>query len=122
MKQSEKGYGIYIFDDLTEFHTMTDTTKYLESNKDKFLNELIELLKIPSVSTDPSFKDDILKAADFLKDKLIEAGADQVEVCETGGYPIVYGEKIRSEEHTSELQSRPHLVCRLLLEKKKMRT
>ena len=94
MKQSEKGYGIYIFDDLTEFHTMTDTTKYLESNKDKFLNELIELLKIPSVSTDPSFKDDILKAADFLKDKLIEAGADRVEVCETGGYPIVYGEKI----------------------------
>lgn len=73
---------------------MTDTTKYLESNKDKFLEELIELLKIPSVSTDPSFKDDILKAADFLKIKLIEAGADNVEVCETGGYPIVYGEKI----------------------------
>jgi len=73
---------------------MTDTTKYLEANKDKFLNELIELLKIPSVSTDPSFKDDILKAADFLKNKLIEAGADNVEVCETGGYPIVYGEKI----------------------------
>src|SRR5690554_5300911 len=73
---------------------MTDTTKYLESNKDKFLNELIELLKIPSVSTDPSFKDDILKAADFLKSKLEEAGADKVEVCETGGYLIVYGEKI----------------------------
>ena len=73
---------------------MTDPKKYLESNKDKFLEELIELLKIPSVSTDPSFKDDILKAADFLKNKLIEAGADNVEVCETGGYPIVYGEKI----------------------------
>ncbi len=87
-------YGIPIFDNLNKFHTMTDTKKYLESNKDKFLDELIELLKIPSVSTDPSFKDDILKAADFLKNKLIEAGADNVEVCETGGYPIVYGEKI----------------------------
>lgn len=73
---------------------MTDTTKYLESNKDRFLQELIDLLKIPSVSTDASFKGDILKAADFLKNKLVEAGADNVEVCETGGYPIVYGEKI----------------------------
>lgn len=73
---------------------MTKTTEYLNSNKDKFLNELIELLKIPSVSTDKSFKDDVLKAAAFLKKKLTEAGADKVEVCETGGYPIVYGEKI----------------------------
>ncbi|NEN23969.1 dipeptidase [Cryomorpha ignava] len=76
---------------------MTDTTKYLESNKDRFLQELIDLLKIPSVSTDASFKGDILKAADFLKKKLEEAGADKVEVCETGGYPIVYGEKIIDE-------------------------
>ncbi len=76
---------------------MTDSTKYLEANKDRFLQELIDLLKIPSVSTDASFKGDILKAADFLKNKLIEAGADKVEVCETGGYPIVYGEKIIDE-------------------------
>lgn len=73
---------------------MTDTTKYMESNKDRFLQELIDLLRIPSVSTDASFKGDILKAADFLKKKLEDAGADNVEVCETGGYPIVYGEKI----------------------------
>jgi len=73
---------------------MSDTKSYLETNKQKFLDELIELLKIPSVSTDPSYKDDVLKAAHFLKDKLAEAGADKTEVCETGGYPIVYGEKI----------------------------
>ncbi len=73
---------------------MTKTTEYLNSNKDKFLNELIELLKIPSVSTDKSFKNDVLKAANFLKEKLKEAGADKVEVCDTDGYPIVYGEKI----------------------------
>lgn len=73
---------------------MTKTTEYLNSNKDKFLNELIELLKIPSVSTDAEFKDDVLKAANFLKEKLEAAGADNAEVCETGGYPIVYADKI----------------------------
>ncbi len=73
---------------------MTETTQYLDANKDKFLNELVDLLRIPSVSTDAEYKDDVLKAADFIKNKLIEAGAEKVEVCETKGYPIVYGEKI----------------------------
>ncbi len=73
---------------------MSDTTSYLENNKDKFLDELVDLLKIPSVSTDPSYKKDVLEAAQFLKEKLEAAGADKTEVCETGGYPIVYGEKI----------------------------
>ena len=58
------------------------------------MNELLDLLKIPSVSTDKSFKNDVRNAAEFLKDKLAQAGADKTEVCETGGYPIVYGEKI----------------------------
>lgn len=73
---------------------MSQTTDYINKNKDRFLNELLELLKIPSVSTDKKYKDDVLKAADFLKEKLEAAGADKVEVCQTGGYPIVYGEKI----------------------------
>ena len=68
--------------------------QYLEANRDRFLNELIDLLKIPSVSADSKFKDDVLKAACFVKDKLVEAGADIVEVCETAGHPIVYGEKV----------------------------
>lgn len=71
---------------------------YLEENKDKFLNELIELLKIPSVSADKKFKNDVLKAAEFIADKLTEAGADMVEICPTAGYPVVYGEKIVSPE------------------------
>lgn len=58
------------------------------------MNELVDLLKIPSVSTDKSYKNDVWKAAEFLKNKLAEAGADNTEVCETGGYPIVYGDKI----------------------------
>jgi acetylornithine deacetylase/succinyl-diaminopimelate desuccinylase-like protein len=69
-------------------------TNYLEANKDRFLNELLELLRIPSVSADPKFKADVLRAADFLKEKLIAAGADNVEICPTAGYPIVYGEKM----------------------------
>lgn len=67
---------------------------YIENNQDRFVNELTELLKIPSVSTDSKYKDDVLRTADALKERLIEAGADNVEVCKTAGYPIVYGEKI----------------------------
>ncbi len=67
---------------------------YIEKNKAKFLSELVELLKIPSVSTDKTFKDEVFRAAEFIKDRLVDAGADKVEVCPTGGYPIVYGEKI----------------------------
>ncbi len=67
---------------------------YIKDNKDRFLNELIELLKIPSVSADSKFKGDVRKAAEFIKDKLMDAGADSAEIVETAGHPIVYGEKI----------------------------
>ncbi len=67
---------------------------YLEQNKKRFLDELLALLSIPSVSADPKRKDDILKTAEYIKQKLIEAGADNVELMPTGGNPIVYGEKI----------------------------
>ena len=67
---------------------------YIEKNKDRFLNELFELLRIPSVSADPKYKADVIKTAAVIKEKLIAAGAEKVEICETAGYPIVYGEKI----------------------------
>ncbi len=67
---------------------------YIEKNKDRFLNELFELLRIPSVSADPKYKDDVVKTAAVIKEKLVAAGAEKVEICETAGYPIVYGEKI----------------------------
>ncbi|MCS5490854.1 dipeptidase [Algoriphagus limi] len=67
---------------------------YIQTHKERFLNELLDLLRIPSVSADPKFKDDVFKAAEFVKDSLLKAGADVAEVCETAGYPIVYGEKI----------------------------
>jgi acetylornithine deacetylase/succinyl-diaminopimelate desuccinylase-like protein len=68
--------------------------KYIESNKDRFLNELLDLLRIPSVSADSKFKGDVLRAAEFVQAKLVEAGADVAEICPTGGHPIVYGEKM----------------------------
>ncbi len=72
--------------------------QYIEANKDRFLEELFNLLRIPSVSTDKRYKEEIVKAAHFLKNSLIEAGADKVEVCSTPGNPIVYGEKLLGEE------------------------
>ena len=70
------------------------TQDYIQKNKDKFLEELFEFIKIPSVSADLSFKKDVLKAASFLEQNLKEIGVDNVELFPTDGYPIVYGEKI----------------------------
>ena len=67
---------------------------YIESNKDRFLEELIDLLKVPSVSADPAYSKDVLRTAELLKDRLVEIGMENVEVCPTSGYPIVFGEKI----------------------------
>jgi acetylornithine deacetylase/succinyl-diaminopimelate desuccinylase-like protein len=69
-------------------------TAYIEANKDRFIAELLDLLRIPSVSADPAFSADVLRAADYIAQKLRNAGADNVEICPTAGYPIVYGEKI----------------------------
>jgi len=73
---------------------MKATQAYIQQNKDQFLNELIDLLKIPSISADPAYSTDVLRAADFLAQQLQHIGIDKVEVCPTAGNPIVYGEKI----------------------------
>ncbi|MBA6155987.1 dipeptidase [Tenacibaculum sp. S7007] len=73
---------------------MQNVKEYISQHKDRFINELIELLKIPSVSADPAYNQDVLNTADAVKESLEKAGCDKVEICETPGYPIVYGEKI----------------------------
>jgi len=73
---------------------MQEIKNYVAENKQRFLDELFDLLRFPSVSADPAYKNDVLKTADFVAQKLRDAGADKVEVCPTAGYPIVYGEKI----------------------------
>ncbi|MCY7350346.1 MAG: dipeptidase [Cytophagaceae bacterium] len=67
---------------------------YLAQHRDRFLSELLELLRIPSVSADSKFKGDVRRAAEFVRDSLQNAGADMVELHETAGHPIVYGEKL----------------------------
>ncbi|HRD39554.1 MAG TPA: dipeptidase [Bacteroidia bacterium] len=69
-------------------------TNYINANKERFLNELLDLLRIPSVSADPKYAGDVNKTAEAVKQRLIEAGVDNVEVSPTKGYPVVYGEKI----------------------------
>lgn len=73
---------------------MENLKSYINTNKDRFISELIELLKMPSVSADPAYSHDVLNTAEAVKVALDKAGCDYVEVCETPGYPIVYGEKI----------------------------
>ena len=73
---------------------MSQIKNYIDKNKERFVNELIELLKIPSISADQSFKEDILKTAEAVKEALSAAGCKTVEICETPGNPIVYGEHI----------------------------
>ncbi|MEX6627051.1 dipeptidase [Tenacibaculum salmonis] len=73
---------------------MENVQEYIAQHKDRFINELIDLLKIPSVSADPTYKKDVLNTADVVKNSLEKAGCDKVEICETPGYPIIYGEKI----------------------------
>ncbi|RIV22195.1 dipeptidase [Fibrisoma montanum] len=69
-------------------------TDYLDTHKQRFLDELLELLRIPSVSADSAFKDDVRRAAEYVKEKLLAAGLDKAELYETAGHPVVYGEKI----------------------------
>ena len=62
--------------------------QYLQAHQQRFLDELLDLLRIPSVSADPAYKDDVIKTAEFIQEKLVVAGADNVELCTTDGYPI----------------------------------
>ncbi|WP_291275838.1 dipeptidase [Flavobacterium sp.] len=73
---------------------MENIKQYVQENKERFLNELIELLKIPSVSADSAYAQDVIDTANAVKNSLEKAGCDVVELCETPGYPIVFGEKI----------------------------
>jgi acetylornithine deacetylase/succinyl-diaminopimelate desuccinylase-like protein len=73
---------------------MDNVQNYISTHKDRFLDELLDLLRIPSVSADPAYKEDVLRTADFIAESLKKAGADVVEVCPTAGYPIVYAEKM----------------------------
>ena len=73
---------------------MKNLKQYIQENRDRFIDELFEILKIPSISADPKYKEDVLKCAELVKNKLIISGAENVKLCQTDGYPIVYADKI----------------------------
>ena len=77
---------------------MKEQAKYIEEHKDRFLEELKDLLRIPSISADSKYKEDVMKTAEAVGKSLKEAGADKVEICPTPGYPIVYAEKMISAD------------------------
>ena len=77
---------------------MEGTKEYIQKNKKVFLDELLDLLRIPSVSADSKFKEEVRKTAHFIKEKLNNAGVDKSEIYETKGHPIVYAEKIISND------------------------
>jgi acetylornithine deacetylase/succinyl-diaminopimelate desuccinylase-like protein len=77
---------------------MSEVKSYIDNNQQRFLEELIEFLRIPSVSANSKFENEVLRGAEFLEDALKKAGVDLVEICPTAGHPIVYAEKIVSTD------------------------
>ncbi len=73
---------------------MKDLKQYIETNKDRFLEELFELIRIPSISSISEHKDDMYKAAEYWKKTMLDAGAGKAQVMETEGNPVTFGEKI----------------------------
>ncbi len=73
---------------------MKELEQYIEKHKIRFLDELFELIRIPSISAKPDNEKDMMKAAECIKQFIIKAGADAAEICPTIGFPVVYGEKI----------------------------
>jgi acetylornithine deacetylase/succinyl-diaminopimelate desuccinylase-like protein len=71
--------------------------EYVETHKDRFLEELFELIRIPSISSKAEAKDDMARTAEHIKEALLKAGADHAEVKETSGWPVVYGHKMVDE-------------------------
>lgn len=77
---------------------MNPIQSYINSNKDRFLEELFDFIRIPSVSAKEENKADMVRAAEFLKESLLKAGADRAGVYPTSGHPVLYGEKIISAD------------------------
>jgi acetylornithine deacetylase/succinyl-diaminopimelate desuccinylase-like protein len=73
---------------------MEKTQQFIGQNKEKFVAELFDLLRIPSVSADPAFQQNVTACAEFLATHFKQIGLDEVCIYPTAGHPIVYAEKI----------------------------
>ena len=72
--------------------------EFAKINNDRFLSELKEFLRIPSISTDPNHQEDMITAANWVANHLVNLGLDQVKVLSTGGHPVVYGELLSKDQ------------------------
>ena len=82
---------------------MKDLKNYIESNKERFLEELFSLIRIPSISSQEEHKPDMIRCAERWRELILAAGADRCEVMPTEGNPIVYGEKILNPSYPTVL-------------------
>ena len=73
---------------------MEKVQSYIEENKERFLEELLDLLRIPSISADSKYKGDVVRAAEAVKEHLLSDGAGRAEIFPTKGHPIVHGERL----------------------------
>jgi len=76
---------------------MKATQDFISNEKKRFLDELFTLLRMPSISADPEYKNDVLATAEMVKTRMGEAGLDNLKLYETTGYPVAYGDKIIDE-------------------------
>lgn len=76
---------------------MNNIEQHVNQNIEKYIGELTEYLRFPSISTLPENKDDINRCASFTAEKMLEAGLDRADVMQTSGHPVVYGERLRVE-------------------------
>lgn len=82
---------------------MKTINEYIEKNQDRFLNELFDWLRIPSVSADPKYAGDVKRAAEFAKEMLVKAGANHAEIIPTNGHPVVYAERFVNHDFPTVL-------------------
>ena len=82
---------------------MSTWKEYQDKNKDRFLSELLELLRIPSISARSEHKADMQKCAEAVKQRLLDAGVDKAGIYPTEGHPVVYGEKITDKSRPTVL-------------------
>ena len=94
MRRSGHVFPATTFGPMETVSALSAIDPYIKTNEERFIHELLDLLRIPSVSADPKFKADVARCAEAVKQRMTEAGLEKVEVCQTAGNPIVYGEKI----------------------------
>lgn len=82
---------------------MSEVKQYIADNSQRFMDELFELIRIPSISSQSEHKEDMYKAAQLWKKILLDAGADKAEILETKGNPVTYGEKIINRAYPTVL-------------------